>query len=85
MIMKDEYNLLVVMLKNAYVTAGVLDMEAVCKQIRKVYHLLEKQYQHRTKMLKSHKKYIKQYLHNIKTYDPDVILNYGKTVIGILE
>jgi len=85
MSMKEEYNLLVVMLKQAYVTVGIQDMDKVGVQVRKIYHLLEKQYQQRTRMLKSHKKYIKQYLHNVKTYDEDIILNYGKTVIGILE
>ena len=81
----DEYNSYVVMLKNAYVTMGILEHTDVCKQIRKIYSLLEARYKEKNKMYKKYTKSVKQYLHTIKTYDSDVILQYGKVVLGILS
>lgn len=81
----DEYNSYVVMLKTAYVTMGILDNIDVCKQIRKIYTLLELRYKEKNKMYRKYTKCVKQYLHNIKTYDSDVILQYGKVVLGILS
>jgi hypothetical protein len=80
-----EYNAYKIMLKNAYITMSVLEKKAVASQIRQIYKLLEIQFENNNKLYKRHMKCIKQYLHNMKTYDQKIIYSYGKIVIGILE
>lgn len=78
----EEQKDIMVMLKHAYVTMSISESKKVCNQIRKIYGLFNDSCKKQNYVDLNN---IKQYLHNIKSYDTDVILSYGKQVIDILK
>jgi|MDTG01.4.fsa_nt_gb hypothetical protein len=81
---QEEYETYVTMLKLSYISIGSCDNSDLCKQIRKIYKIFSNNYKNNI-LYDNHKKYVKQYLKIIKTWEYSNIIEYGKQVIKILE